>query len=385
MHNADISKQLGKRWKMLSLVQREPFVNEAERLRLLHMKEYPDYKYRPRKKLKSSLNATEPSLVCGKAASQTSYARRTKPVQIPYKHQPAAVTQIQASPPPSQAQHHTTTIGHAPSPSQRARYVTGAVTTNESNLRGVQRKTIQKRVTAPVAPTVTSVPRRAISRPTTATDHKVKLRVLVDQYQQQHHQQISNNPRRLSPTDYPASPGSLMQSPGPSECTDESSQGFESEYDPSSPTDGSIHVYNYKGQHIGELNKDNCLTASHLNAHRKTPSPPPATSPVSEVTRSSSPTTTSTSSSVSNYGSLEDLDNLTDLLPMDENVPLDLDMPDISHLPNHLSNNSAFKFYEQNLMSNIACDFSDYTTPEVNELMGDDWLCTSLSSTSSHF
>ncbi len=51
MHNAEISKRLGKRWKTLSSDERAPFIQEAQRLRLLHMQEYPDYKYRPRKKL----------------------------------------------------------------------------------------------------------------------------------------------------------------------------------------------------------------------------------------------------------------------------------------------------------------------------------------------
>ena len=54
IHNAEISKRLGKRWKMLSGEERQPFIAEAERLRLLHMKQYPDYKYRPRKKCKVS-------------------------------------------------------------------------------------------------------------------------------------------------------------------------------------------------------------------------------------------------------------------------------------------------------------------------------------------
>lgn len=52
IHNAEISKRLGKRWKMLSEEERAPFVKEADRLRLLHLKQYPDYKYRPRKKAK---------------------------------------------------------------------------------------------------------------------------------------------------------------------------------------------------------------------------------------------------------------------------------------------------------------------------------------------
>ncbi|XP_018569300.1 transcription factor Sox-11-A-like [Anoplophora glabripennis] len=50
MHNAEISKKLGRRWKLLNDEERQPFIEEAERLRQLHQKEYPDYKYRPRKK-----------------------------------------------------------------------------------------------------------------------------------------------------------------------------------------------------------------------------------------------------------------------------------------------------------------------------------------------
>jgi hypothetical protein len=53
MHNAEISKRLGKRWKVLTESERQPYIEEAERLRLLHMQEYPDYKYRPRKKVKT--------------------------------------------------------------------------------------------------------------------------------------------------------------------------------------------------------------------------------------------------------------------------------------------------------------------------------------------
>jgi hypothetical protein len=52
MHNAEISKQLGTRWRQLTEEEKSPFVAEAERLRQMHMQEYPDYKYKPRKKPK---------------------------------------------------------------------------------------------------------------------------------------------------------------------------------------------------------------------------------------------------------------------------------------------------------------------------------------------
>ena len=50
-HNAEISKELGRRWKLLSEDLRQPYIIEAERLKDLHAKEYPDYKYKPRKKV----------------------------------------------------------------------------------------------------------------------------------------------------------------------------------------------------------------------------------------------------------------------------------------------------------------------------------------------
>jgi len=52
-HNAEISKELGRRWKILTEHDRQPYIEEAERLRQLHLKEYPDYKYKPRKKINS--------------------------------------------------------------------------------------------------------------------------------------------------------------------------------------------------------------------------------------------------------------------------------------------------------------------------------------------
>ncbi|KAG2468147.1 SX11A factor, partial [Polypterus senegalus] len=61
MHNAEISKRLGKRWKMLKDSEKIPFIREAERLRLKHMADYPDYKYRPKKKPKLDSSSSKPN------------------------------------------------------------------------------------------------------------------------------------------------------------------------------------------------------------------------------------------------------------------------------------------------------------------------------------
>jgi transcription factor SOX4/11/12 (SOX group C) len=42
MHNAEISKSLGARWKTLSEADKQPYIWETERLRVLHSQEYPD-------------------------------------------------------------------------------------------------------------------------------------------------------------------------------------------------------------------------------------------------------------------------------------------------------------------------------------------------------
>ncbi|KAI4483706.1 hypothetical protein M0804_007966 [Polistes exclamans] len=133
MHNAEISKRLGRRWKTLDEGERRPFIEEAERLRQLHMMEYPDYKYRPRKKTskpapspktkessssssssgkksrKSSSTTSSSSLSSSSTSNNNSSSSYSPVSHSKSRHDSENNGQQQSSPPLKRLQSHATT------------------------------------------------------------------------------------------------------------------------------------------------------------------------------------------------------------------------------------------------------------------------------------
>ncbi|CAF0873022.1 unnamed protein product [Rotaria sordida] len=97
--NADISKCCGAKWKRMSLRERQPYMEESERLKQLHARQYPTYKYQPRKRTKTnqSLNVSaRPSA----ATASTSSSPPSSTILTTIPLQSSIITKDQPETPP---------------------------------------------------------------------------------------------------------------------------------------------------------------------------------------------------------------------------------------------------------------------------------------------